>query len=71
MAIAGFSETELFIQLEDNQLVICSNQDDGDESHDFLHRGIAAPQFRRNFYSRRRHRNSQSPSQWRSAAHKS
>ena len=49
MAIAGFSETELFIQLENNQLVICGNQDDGDESHDFLHHGIAARQFQRNF----------------------
>ena len=49
MAVAGFSKNELFIQLEDNQLVICGNQDDGDDSRDFLHRGIAARQFQRNF----------------------
>ena len=49
MAVAGFSENELFIQLEDNQLVICGNQDDGEDSRDFLHRGIAARQFQRNF----------------------
>ena len=49
LAVAGFSENELFIQLEDNQLVICGNQDDGEDSRDFLHRGIAARQFQRNF----------------------
>ena len=49
LAVAGFSENELFIHLEDNQLVIGGNQDDGDESRDFLHRGIAARQFQRSF----------------------
>ena len=49
LAVAGFSENELFIQLEDNQLVICGNQEDADDSRDFLHRGIAARQFQRNF----------------------
>ena len=49
LAVAGFSETELSIQLEDNQLVIRGRQEEGDDARDFLHRGIAARQFQRSF----------------------
>ena len=47
LAVAGFSD-DLSIQLEDNQLVIRGHQEDvGDRV--FLHRGIAARQFQRNY----------------------
>lgn len=48
LAVAGFSEDDLSIQLEDNQLVIRGRQEDvGDRV--FLHRGIAARQFQRSY----------------------
>ncbi len=48
LAVAGFSDNDLSIQLEDNQLVIRGRQEDvGDLV--FLHRGIAARQFQRNY----------------------
>ena len=48
LAVAGFSDNDLSIQLEDNQLVIRGRQEDvGDRV--FLHRGIAARQFQRNY----------------------
>lgn len=48
LAVAGFAETELSIQLEDNQLLIRGRQTD-DEKRVYLHRGIAARQFQRSF----------------------
>ena len=48
LAVAGFSEENLSIELEDNQLVIRGQQTD-DQDRVFLHRGIAARQFLRNF----------------------
>jgi len=50
LAVAGFSEDDLSITVEDNQLVIRGQQqeDDGPELV-FLHRGIAARQFLRTF----------------------
>jgi HSP20 family molecular chaperone IbpA len=47
--VAGFSETDLSITLEDNQLVIRGKQSDDGEGRIFLHRGIAARQFQRSF----------------------
>ncbi len=48
LAVAGFSEDELDITVEENQLVIRGRQaDDGERS--YLHRGIAARQFQRAF----------------------
>ncbi|NNF78832.1 MAG: Hsp20 family protein [Rhizobiales bacterium] len=49
LAVAGFSENELDISVEENQLAIRGKQmDDGNEGQ-FLHRGIAARQFQRSF----------------------
>ncbi|MDA0661481.1 MAG: Hsp20 family protein [Proteobacteria bacterium] len=48
LAVAGFAETELSIQLEDNQLLVRGRQTD-DEKRVYLHRGIAARQFQRSF----------------------
>jgi len=49
LAVAGFSEGELSIQLEDNQLVIRGKQAEEDGERVYLHRGIAARQFQRSF----------------------
>ena len=49
LAVAGFSEGDLAIQLEDNQLVIRGKQAEDDGERVYLHRGIAARQFQRSF----------------------
>lgn len=48
LAVAGFSEEELEVTTEENQLVIRGRQVDGGE-RDYLYRGIAARQFQRTF----------------------
>jgi HSP20 family molecular chaperone IbpA len=48
LAVAGFSDNDLSIELKDNQLVIRGRQAD-DKDRVFLHQGIAARQFLRNF----------------------
>ncbi|HKO09536.1 MAG TPA: Hsp20 family protein [Alphaproteobacteria bacterium] len=49
LAVAGFSEGELSIRLEDNQLVIRGKQAEEEGERVYLHRGIAARQFQRSF----------------------
>lgn len=49
LAVAGFSEDELSITMEDRQLVIRGRQSEVDKTRIFLHRGIAARQFQRSF----------------------
>jgi HSP20 family molecular chaperone IbpA len=48
LAVAGFTNEDLSVQIEDNQLVIRGRQQD-DKSRIYLHRGIAARQFQRSF----------------------
>lgn len=48
LAVAGFTQSELDVTIEENQLVIRGRQED-DENRLFLHRGIAARQFQRTF----------------------
>jgi HSP20 family molecular chaperone IbpA len=48
LAVAGFTQDQLDVSLEENQLVVRGRQVD-DKSRQFLHRGIAARQFRRAF----------------------
>jgi len=48
LAVAGFSNDDLEITLEENQLTIRGKQADTEERA-FLHRGIAARQFQRAF----------------------
>src|SRR5690606_38971434 len=48
LAVAGFSEADLSVQIEDRQLVIRGKQSD-DQKRIYLHRGIAARQFQRSF----------------------
>jgi HSP20 family molecular chaperone IbpA len=49
LAVAGFSEDDISITVEDKQLVIRGRQSDDAEGRLFLHRGIAARQFQRSF----------------------
>ncbi len=49
LAVAGFSEADLAITLEDRQLVIRGRQAEDGADRVFLHRGIAARQFQRSF----------------------
>lgn len=48
LAVAGFSEDELDVTTEENQLIIRGRQVEQEE-RDYLHRGIAARQFQRMF----------------------
>ena len=48
IAVAGFGLADLEVTVEDNQLLIRGRQKD-DASRQYLHRGIAARQFQRNF----------------------
>jgi HSP20 family molecular chaperone IbpA len=49
LAVAGFSEDELAITVEANQLVIRGRQVEAEDGRVFLHRGIAARQFQRSY----------------------
>lgn len=49
LAVAGFSEEDLQITIEDAQLVIRGRQSDDSAERVFLHRGIAARQFQKSF----------------------
>ncbi|MET0436862.1 MAG: Hsp20 family protein [Devosia sp.] len=48
IAVAGFSQSELEVMNEDNQLNVRGKQKD-EPGREFLHRGIAARQFQRTF----------------------
>lgn len=48
IAVAGFSENDLEVVAEDNQLLVRGRQKE-DGAREFLHRGIAARQFQRSF----------------------
>ena len=49
LAVAGFSEDDLAITIEDSQLVVRGRQHDDGAERVFLHRGIASRQFQRSF----------------------
>ncbi|MBT7224910.1 MAG: Hsp20 family protein [Marinovum sp.] len=49
LAVAGFTEADLSVTVEDRQLVIRGRQSEDDAPRVFLHRGIAKRQFQRVF----------------------
>ena len=49
LAVAGFSEADLSVTLEDRQLIIRGRQAEDEPARVFLHRGIGARQFQRIF----------------------
>lgn len=48
IAVAGFGPADLDVTVEDNQLLVRGRQRD-EATREYLHRGIAARQFQRNF----------------------
>ncbi len=49
MAVAGFAEDDLNIQVESEQLTICGRKPEEKEEHKYLHQGIGARAFERHF----------------------
>ena len=49
LAVAGFTEDDLSVNIEDNQLIIRGKQPQETEGHDYLYRGIASRQFQKSF----------------------
>jgi HSP20 family molecular chaperone IbpA len=49
LAVAGFSEDELGVTVEDNQLAVSGRGREDEPDRVYLHRGIASRQFQRNF----------------------
>lgn len=49
LAVAGFSEADLSITVEDGQLLLRGRQAPEPKGREFLHRGIAARPFQRSF----------------------
>jgi len=49
MAVAGFSETDIDIEVKDGVLVVTGKQAEDQAERTFLHRGIAGRAFRRSF----------------------
>ncbi|MDP6602680.1 MAG: Hsp20 family protein [Rhodospirillales bacterium] len=49
LAVAGFSEDDLGVTVEDNQLAVSGRGSEDESDRVYLHRGIASRQFQRNF----------------------
>ncbi len=49
LAVAGFSEADLEIELHENSLKIVGARPEGDETRTYLHQGIAGRSFERRF----------------------
>jgi len=49
MAVAGFGEGDIEIEVKENALTVSGNKTEEDESREFLHRGIATRAFERRF----------------------
>ncbi len=49
VAVAGFSESELSVEVKEGALIIAASKADEDDSRTFLHRGIATRSFERKF----------------------
>ena len=49
LAVAGFHDEELSVTLEDRQLIITGKQVEKENGITFIHRGIAARHFQKNF----------------------
>ena len=47
LALAGFTEKDLTVELKDNKLSIENKRDDATQNEDYIHRGIASRYFRR------------------------
>ena len=50
IAVAGFAEDELSVELRDNALIVSARRERDEEGRTFLHRGIATRAFERRFH---------------------
>ncbi|MEX0337884.1 MAG: Hsp20 family protein [Arenibacterium sp.] len=50
IAVAGFSEADLMVEVKEKSLVVSARKADEDGEHTFLHRGIATRAFERRFH---------------------
>jgi molecular chaperone IbpA len=49
IAVAGFSDADLAVEVKDGALIVSARKADDDESRTYLHRGIATRAFERRF----------------------
>lgn len=50
IAVAGFADTDLSVEVREKALVVTGRKAEGDDSRTFLHRGIATRAFERRFH---------------------
>jgi molecular chaperone IbpA len=50
IAVAGFSESDLMVEVKDGSLVVSARKAEDDSNRTFLHRGIATRAFERRFH---------------------
>ncbi len=50
IAVAGFSDSDLSVEVRDKALIVSANKADEDEGKTYLHRGIATRAFERRFH---------------------
>lgn len=50
IAVAGFSEADLSVEVRDKNLIVSARKADEDEGKSYLHRGIATRAFERRFH---------------------
>ncbi|QJF52831.1 Hsp20 family protein [Roseobacter ponti] len=50
VAVAGFSEADLSVEVRENALIVSARKADEDEDRTYLHRGIATRAFERRFH---------------------
>lgn len=50
LAVAGFGEDELSVEVRENALIVSAKKAEDDEGRTFLHRGIATRAFERRFH---------------------
>jgi molecular chaperone IbpA len=49
VAVAGFSETDLNVEVKENALIVAAQKPEANEAATYLHRGIATRAFERRF----------------------
>lgn len=50
IAVAGFSDDDLSVEVKEGALLVSANKSDNDEGRTYLHRGIATRAFERRFH---------------------
>ena len=50
IAVAGFSDQDLSVEVRENALIVSARKSDEDEARTYLHRGIATRAFERRFH---------------------